>query len=197
MIIFLNGPSSSGKTLLAKSIQKKWPKPILHFGTFVLMSLIDGSFIDKKNKRSILGFYFQQMKINNIYLQKFCIGLYGRRIWNATFGCIKALIDNHNDLIIEEVVTDKKLLNKYLSVLKNQKVYFVGIKCPIKVIENREKTRGDRIVGQSRSVYELVHPKNRSYDIYLDTSKNSPDKCAGKLISYIKQNPNPHAWKKL
>jgi len=197
MIIFLNGPSSSGKTSIAKCIQEKYRKPLIHIGIFVFMDLIHSNFKGVKDKKTSLGFYFTPKTINGNKVYSFNVGPYGEKIIKLAFKCMKLLSKGEIGLVVEEVISTEKGFANYLSIFKNQKVYFVGVKCPLKVIEEREKKRGNRICGQSRAVFSRVHPKKREYDIEIDTSKFSPEQCADMILDYIVENPKPGAWNKL
>jgi chloramphenicol 3-O phosphotransferase len=197
MIIFLNGPSSSGKTSTALELQKRWPKPLIHMGSFAFMKMIDYKFIGKKNRDTELGFYFNKKRIGDNIQYTFHKGRYGLAIWKAAIESIGVFAQNNVDIIIEEVLTGKADFRPYLDILKDRKVYFIGLTCPIKTIRQREKIRADRIPGQAEGVYNKVHPKNRKYDIKIDTSKIDKVRCAKIILEYINKNKSPKSWDKL
>ena len=45
---------------------------------------------------------------------------------------------------------------------------WVGLHCPVEVLEQRERDRGDRMVGQARGHADLVH-RWGTYDLDIDT----------------------------
>ncbi|NIP51373.1 chloramphenicol phosphotransferase, partial [candidate division KSB1 bacterium] len=47
--------------------------------------------------------------------------------------------------------------------------YLIGIKCPLEVLEQRERDRKDRTLGQARAQFGLVHSLV-NYDYQVDTS---------------------------
>lgn len=194
MIIFLNGPSSSGKTSIARCLQDKYPTPLVHIGTFTFMDLIHSNFKGIKNRKTSLGFYFSPKVVNGKKVYQLGRGQYGRKLLKSAFDFIKILAKDNNNLIIEEVISTRKELVNYLSIFKDQQVYFVGVKCPLKIIEERERERGNRIRGQARSVFSKVHPKNRRYDIEINTSKYNPDQCAEIILNFITKNTKASAW---
>jgi len=71
--------------------------------------------------------------------------------------------------------------------LKGLRVYFVGIKIPLDVLEEREKERGTSPVGHARSHYDSVHT-GMTYDIELNTSQMNPEQCAEKIENFIESN---------
>ena len=61
----------------------------------------------------------------------------------------------------EEVVEWKETLNNYT-------VLYVGISTPLDILEQRERSRGNRFLGSARGQYYQVH-ENVTYDLEIDT----------------------------
>jgi chloramphenicol 3-O phosphotransferase len=59
-------------------------------------------------------------------------------------------------------------------------VLFVGVKCPLEVLEAREKGRGDRTLGQAAGQAGIIH-QNCIYDLEVDTSQLSAAECAEQI----------------
>ena len=78
-----------------------------------------------------------------------------------------------NDVIMEHVLLYEEWKRDLLETLSGLPVYLVGVYCPIEVLEERERQRGDAVVGQARAHYEAVHT-NLEYDINIDTSVMEP-----------------------
>jgi chloramphenicol 3-O phosphotransferase len=62
------------------------------------------------------------------------------------------------------------------------------------VLEQREKDRKDRTLGQAREQFDVIH-KYVVYDLELDTSTLTVEECAEKVIERLKTPPI--AFKKL
>jgi chloramphenicol 3-O phosphotransferase len=60
-------------------------------------------------------------------------------------------------------------------------VLWVGVRCPLAIIEQRERDRGDRPVGAARGHYRLTH-SYRGYDMTVDTSSATPEACAAQIM---------------
>jgi len=43
--------------------------------------------------------------------------------------------------------------------LHRLRVLFVGVRCPLAVAEQRERERGDRLVGLARGLFDGVHTR--------------------------------------
>ena len=61
---------------------------------------------------------------------------------------------------------------------------WVGVHCPLAIAEQRERERGDRIVGTVRGQHALVHTF-RKYDIDIDTSVAAPQECAEAILAVL------------
>ena len=61
---------------------------------------------------------------------------------------------------------------------------WVGVHCPLAIAEQRERERGDRLVGTVRGQHALVHAF-RTYDIDVDTSVATPQQCAEAILAVL------------
>jgi chloramphenicol 3-O phosphotransferase len=64
------------------------------------------------------------------------------------------------------------------------------------VLEQRERERRDRTLGQARKQYEKVHAHGM-YDFEVDTGKCSPEENIRQILNYLGSDPLPHALKAL
>ena len=82
-----------------------------------------------------------------------------------------------------------------MHVLKDYKVYFIGVDLPIEVLEAREKARATSPAGHARTHYKTVHSHGQ-YDLIVDTSKLSTQECVAQIKQLV-ETTTPHAFKKL
>ena len=61
---------------------------------------------------------------------------------------------------------------------------WVGVHCPLVIAEQRERERGDRIVGTARGQHARVHTF-RGYDVDVDTSVTAPRQCAEAILTAL------------
>ena len=97
----------------------------------------------------------------------------GHRLIHGMHRALTALALAGNDLIVEHVLLYDEWKRDLVEALKGVPVYLVAVYCPIEVLEERERRRGDAVVGQARAHYEAVHTK-LDYDIKIDTSRAEP-----------------------
>ncbi len=190
MIIFLNGASSSGKTTVAKALQHLYPTPLLLLGIDTFFNMLPSEYVGFGPK-SNEGFQFinETQSGKNIVAVK--TGFYGQKLENSSAKLINLLADDGHNIILDEVILEKESLIKYChSQLSLQTVYFIGIKCDIATIEEREILRDDRALGLGHAQFQIVHNSAYKYDLVIDTTSNSAFKCAKEILDFIDKNPN-------
>ena len=138
LIIFLNGTSSSGKTSISRALQKLCPDPLIYTGidSFFLEMLPAHFMFNGQRAQDGLLFEITGNRERPVQID---IGQYGKRLFKAMPLCIKALADTGNKIIVDEVLFEGDRLTDYREVLKDHKVYFIGILASLEVIENREQ----------------------------------------------------------
>lgn len=73
---------------------------------------------------------------------------------------------------------------------------FVGVRCPLDVLERREAARKDRTLGQARAQFHLVHAHG-IYDLEVDTLESSAEACALQIKQRLEDGSSPDAFKRL
>jgi len=189
-IILLNGTSSSGKTSIARSIQYLSSDNWLTFGvdTFIEMTPYlppdkDGEyfvFVAGDNDRGSL----MSVKSKPI----------GDKLFGAMADFASLLADRENNIIIDEVLFNDQQLKSYVDKLEKHTVYFVGVKCDLEIMQEREFLRRDRDLGLSNDQFDRVHSGIREYDLIVDTSNISAFKVAKEIIDYTSNITNPRGF---
>jgi chloramphenicol 3-O phosphotransferase len=60
-IIYLNGPSSAGKTTLARALQERLPEPYLYLSIDTLIELMPSKLNDWSGEGGAIGYSFQRI----------------------------------------------------------------------------------------------------------------------------------------
>jgi chloramphenicol 3-O phosphotransferase len=160
--IVLHGPTSSGKTSLAKELQKTAPVPAFHVSldAFVTMS----NRADMRNDA-------ERDKVYGLHCENF----------RAT---LSRLVQTSFDVVADLVLRDEAELEACLAVLRVRPTCVVGVQAPLAVLEARERLRNDRGAGMARE--QFGHPAyNRHYDLTVDTSICSPQAGASRIRQFI------------
>jgi len=115
---------------------------------------------------------------------RIAFGESGHRLIRGMHRALAALTLAGNDVIVEHVLLYEEWKRDLFEALKAVSVCLVGIYCPIEVLEERERRRGDAVVGQSLAHYESVHA-NLAYDIKIDTSAMEPRAAAEAIAKHV------------
>lgn len=169
-IIFLNGPSSSGKTSLARKLQLRLDKPYLF--------VAEDMFFDTLPAREFAHADFVR---------------YGTRLYNGFTQCVRTLAQCDNRVIVDTVAWNPGSLEGFVNVLWDLPVFAVGVHCPLDVLEAREQQRKDRSPGLTRKQFDVVH-RNALYDLEINTSTMNSDACAERVVEAMQTPPTPHAF---
>lgn len=199
VIIFLNGVSSSGKTTIAKELQRQLDEPFLHVGVDHFLQMMPETYFGKDPGEGDLasqGFYWKTVNHRDRTWFEINAGLIGHQLVSGMHRAMAALASAGNNLIIDDVLLYREWLEDYLLVLREFKVLFVRVSCPIEVVERREYERGDRMVGQARGDFERVHA-HRLYDLEVDTSISNPMKCVQQILRRLQDGSPPEAFSQL
>lgn len=160
--IVLHGPTSAGKTTIAKALQSSAPVPAFH------VSL--DAFVTMSNRRD--------MRSDEEREQAYQIHCQNLR------STLSRLAGTQFDIILDLVLRDEAELEATLRALAGRRTYMIGVSAPLNVLEERERARPDRATGMARE--QLGHPSYaRRYDLAIDTSKCSPSEAAAAIRSFI------------
>ncbi len=72
--------------------------------------------------------------------------------------------------------------------------YLIGIRCPLEVLEEREKSRRNRTLGQAHLQFDIVLGRG-IYDLEVDTSILTAEECAKSIKERITSEEPPSALK--
>jgi chloramphenicol 3-O phosphotransferase len=176
-IILLNGTSSAGKTSTATQLQKVLEQPYLHVSLDTFLGMFPASWV--ATEPDFPG-----------------TGPLAQRLFSGFHHSLAALAGVGNPLIVDHVLVEPSWLKECVEVLAPFSVFFVGVRCPLEVLEQRERGRGDRLIGLARVQFERVHA-HASYDLEVDTSLASPSECAAQIQQAVQQTGLPRAFEQL
>lgn len=197
-IIFLNGTSSSGKTTIAKLLQEIMDAHYHRTGLDHFFDMTADKFhvvFDKDNPPEPDGFLWVRTN-DKEPVTEIRVGAAGYKLLSGMYRSIEALAITGNNLIVDDVLFDRKAFKFAVETLYPYGVFFIGVRCPLTVTEQREKERGDRFPGLAKSHFDLVH-SHHIYDLEIDTSLLGPMECALKIKQLVKENHAPAAFKQL
>jgi len=164
-IILLNGASSSGKSTLSIPLQK-----ILEVSTgerYGIVSLDD----------------YLVMSVNK--------EIYEDDVFDVSPALCKAAVDMANaqiNVIIDHVITSKRVFLQLAEALEACDVYMIHITCPLHELRRREQQRGNRFKTMAEASLQYLFP-TKTYDLSIDTFQLSTDECAQQIKTALLNKP--------
>lgn len=163
-IILLHGPSSSGKSTLARALQDDLPTMFWHLS------------IDHMRDSGALP--MARFRQGDLHWPSHRDAIFAG--FNAM---IAACADAGNDLIVEHIFDEPVWVETLKGSLSTHDVFFVGLMCDLETLNAREAVRGDRKPGSAAQDHAQVH-LGRRYDIELDGAAPVEDNVAEILMAW-------------
>jgi chloramphenicol 3-O phosphotransferase len=190
-VIILNGTSSSGKTSIVKALQEVLDEPYLDAGIDKFLFMLPKCYLNEPLWHQVFDYLYAD-PINRTGLS-IKAGPVGHRVIAGMHRSIAALARAGNNVVADHVLLERPWLKECVEVLRGFRVWFVGVRCPLEVVEQRERERRDRTCGQARAQFDLVHAHGL-YDLEVDTSISSPMDCALQIKRRMEDGPSPQAF---
>ncbi|MGI5485603.1 chloramphenicol phosphotransferase CPT family protein [Microtetraspora malaysiensis] len=153
-IIMLNGASSSGKSTLAKALQRSLDEPFLHVSSDQFVA--SGMLPERREDEGPFSWWNEMRP----------------RFFQGFHHCLPALASAGNDLIVEHVIEFRTWREYLARLLADFDVFLVGVHCDLAEVDRRERERGDRRIGEGRGHVEIdgIHTFG-PYDYEVDTTQ--------------------------
>jgi chloramphenicol 3-O phosphotransferase len=107
---------------------------------------------------------------------------------------IAALSKSGINVLADHVLVEQSWVDHCAGLFSKLPAYLIGVQCPLEILENRERNRKNRTLGQAKLQYSAIH-KFTVYDLEVDTSVLTPEQCAQAILARIKESPE--AFKRL
>ncbi len=197
-IIILNGTSSSGKTVITKALQEILDGYYIHTGLDHYLERVPDKFnlvAEGIDPSSVDGLLWVTPD-GGTHLTEIRVGPAALRLFSGMYSAYAALAAAGNNLIIDDVIFDPRVLQEAVRSLHPCRAFFVGVRCPYDVAERREQERGDRFHGLVKAHYDRVH-LHGMYDLEVDTSVLTPMECAQQIKDRLECGQPPQALRTL
>ncbi len=166
-IIMLNGVSSSGKSTLAKELERRLPG-------FFHLSVDDFDKVVNAMEDREAG---RLIPVETEYFFHRTVAMFSDRGVN---------------LIVDQILHDGFTTEDAIKTLGAHPVVFVGVHCPVEELRKREEARGDRQVGQGEAQLAYVHQQGEVYDVEVNTFHEGLDSCGERVMRALE---HPTGWK--
>lgn len=169
-ILILNGAGGVGKSSIARALQAISARPFLHVAMDSFLDMLPEAYLDHPD-----GLVFKPLT-GGIAIST---GKVAERTFRGMRRAVAALATEGNDLIVDDVMLGTEM-DDYKTLLAPFDVSFIGIFAPLAILEDRERQRGDRMIGLARWQFDRVHA-GKAYDLEIDTSAATPAQCARQI----------------
>jgi len=182
-IIILNGTSSSGKTSILHALQKILEEPYLDAGISKFIWMLPERYLERPLWDDQLGLATTA-------------GETGHRLVHGMHETIATCSKAGWNVVADHVLVEESWLEECVSLFADLPAYLIGIRCPLEVLMDREKSRKNRTLGQAAAQFPLVH-RHGVYDLEVDTSAMSVEECARAIKARVESDVPPSAFKRL
>jgi chloramphenicol 3-O phosphotransferase len=179
-IIFLNGCASAGKTTLAKAIQYLSDEPYLLVGIDALFGAMPKKIVGF-NKEAEKGFRYVVNPETGV-LVEMKASPYAIQVFKCLPKVAKLLADNGLNVIFDECNFHREVIDNYRTFFSGHKFIMVGVKCDLRTMEERERLRGNRVIGMAKIFHQSESNFQYPYDLTVDTTYESSFNNAKRVL---------------
>jgi chloramphenicol 3-O phosphotransferase len=194
-VILLNGPSSAGKTTIARALQARLADP------YLCVAFDDFVFFNAERYYRGADTAGQDAAAGDDSVAQGCrivpvsgpgeplavraeFGPVFRRTFAAIAPTVRAMVAAGNRVIFDHVIADRWMWESWRDACGDLAVLRVGVTCPIAVLEARERARGDRVLGRARGLAAVVHTFC-DYDLTVDTGTTDVRGCVDAIAAAV------------
>lgn len=173
-LIYINGPSSSGKTTLAKALQEELDTFFLHIGIDKMIGMMPSKTNDWEGNPAPMGFSWK--KINTAEPPLFSIqsGPYAKKISTLLRSLVSTFLLEGHCVIVDDVCSDEKELTLWRDslskVCKPHEMLWIELFADNSILDKRELVRGDRMIGSSLEQAQRFEKQRLASDLRLNSS---------------------------
>ena len=166
-VIIISGPSASGKTTLAKTLQETLlPSVWLSFSVDTVIYSLPATVLDRCN------------------LENDWSGVDGQALFSGAVSSLRALVDSGNRVIFDVVLMSQIDIQRLLGHLSTLEVVSVALRSSWAEIKKRTIERGDRTHAEAQRSFDACLRLSDS-DLVFDTSEFRADEIAVRICRHI------------
>ncbi len=196
-VIYINGPSSVGKSTLTRALQNALTETYLRIGIDQMIGMMptrlndwsEGTVRTAENRAPGFCWNFEQLP-DGSPAHHIMRGPEGVRISDLFHTVARTMLLAGYSIIIDDVaLRGRDDIERWQKTVAEFPAIWVGLTAPLSVLEERERTRGDRALGSSGVQASLVHAGNFHYDCFFDTANVSLQQMVHIITTKISATP--------
>jgi chloramphenicol 3-O phosphotransferase len=165
-VVVLNGTSSSGKTTVARAFQELAPRLFLNFSIDSILYALPPGVLERMKRGEPVG---------EVRFLELVRGFYA---------CVRELLALGHDLVIDHAIVTEAEAELLRAAVEGHRVLLVGLDCPVEVLAERERARGDRRPGLAAAQCERIH-RWLEYDLRIDSGRVSAEEAARVIVAAL------------
>jgi chloramphenicol 3-O phosphotransferase len=185
-IILINGTSSSGKTTLVKGLQAALPELWLEMGIDRFAYALPGRVRGRPTWPQLFRYVRPAGRSDGLFTIE--TTALGQQFISGMHATAAALAEAGLNVIVDHVLLEQAWLDECARLWASFAVLFVGVRCPLEVVVQRELDRRDRTFGQAEAQFAVVH-RWGDYDVEVDTSVLTPDEAVAQIEGALEAPP--------
>jgi chloramphenicol 3-O phosphotransferase len=182
-LLMLNGTTSSGKSSILAELQARLDGPFLDAGIDKFIFMLPGRYLEKPLWDEVLG-------------KASSAGPLGHTLFSGMHHALAALLRQGNHVLADHVLVEQAWVRECATLFAELPAHLIGVRCALAVVEQRERDRRDRTLGQARRQFDLAH-RHAIYDFEVDTEQTSAVDCAAAIAAYLASGRPPSAFRQL
>ena len=182
-VIVLNGTTSAGKSTLARVLQRNLaargePWIVIALDDFFARAPADWFQIGGHvGPYAEAGMVFEMVD-GRI---KRRVGPFGRTVLAGYRAAVAGMARAGLDVIVDEVLLSAEDWEGWLVELSGLSVRWVAVELSLEASLQRERDRGDRVIGMAAAQFDVVH-SFATYDVRVDTGLLTPEEAADAIL---------------
>lgn len=181
-VVMVCGPSSVGKTSVAKQLQEQLIEPYLHVGLDNFFSMFPHHWKDHPRGPGAGFWYDDTTDPDSKPRTRIRHRGAGAYLLSGMRAAVKALILEENDVTVDEMPIDETILPAWRRDLLAPKQFWVKLTAPLEVLEDRERHRTHRQkLGNARG--HIDTPDDIAWDLVVQAADHDPADIARLIIT--------------
>lgn len=198
-VLFLNGPSSAGKSSLCTALQACFPGPLLHVAADMFLAMMPRCYraldVDPGSPAAegFLSVTVPDAPRPFIDVQA---GPFGHRVILGMHRAVAALVEEGSHVVVDHVLLYPLWRQQAVETLADHRVLFIKVSCELEELERRERERPNRQSGYAFGSFTCIH-EGCHYDLEIDTTGKTSEECAAEIVEHLRSEPKPHGFQRM
>ena len=182
-LFLLDGPSSSGKTSIARALQELCNRQVIHLVLDTAIAMMPHAFTGA-GVHADRGYRLVAGEDGVGAITRFIPGDLACKLDGQLAKFAAALVADGFDVVFDQVVIDDATMARLLAPLDMTTTYVVAVECDLQTLTAREQHRDDWAIGLARDQHRRVHGSNRLCDVTVNSGRCSAGDAAAEILAY-------------